>query len=148
MNYDRILVPTDGSEAIVDVLEHALDMADRHDATVEALYVVDERQYHALPADRRAEAEETLERKGERAIEEVQMRADELGVDATGSVREGIPSETIVKHTRGSSNDVVVIGTRGSADDDRHVKLGSVTRRVVENARVPVFVVHIGDPST
>jgi nucleotide-binding universal stress UspA family protein len=145
--YDTILVPTDGSEATTETLEHALDLARRHDATLHALYVVDERKYHAMPPDRRDEAKETLQRKGERAVDEIAMRADEVGVDATTVVREGVPSESIVQHAEGNDVDVVVIGTHGSADHERRVKLGSVTQRVVENGTVPVFVVHI-EPET
>lgn len=143
--YDRVLIPTDGSEATTETMKHALDLADRHDAAVHALYVVDERQYGGLPPERRDEAEETLHKKGERAVAEVEMRADELGVEtATTAVREGIPSEVIVQHAQGNDVDVIVVGTHGEADHERRVRLGSVTRRVVESATVPVFVVHIG----
>jgi nucleotide-binding universal stress UspA family protein len=141
--YEKILVPTDGSEATTETLEHALDLAERHDATVEALYVVDERKYNGMGPDRRAEAEETLERKGERAVEEVAMRAEELGLDATTTVREGLPSAVVVQHAQGTDVDVVAIGTHGRSRHGHEATLGSVTRRVVENATVPVFVVHI-----
>lgn len=142
--YETVLVPTDGSEATVETLRHAMDLAERHDATVHALYVIDERKYHALPEGRRAEARETLERKGERAVEEVAVHGAEVGVPVRTMIREGIPSEAIVQHADGGDVDVIVIGTHGSADHDRHVKLGSVAARVVENAPVPVFVAHIG----
>ena len=39
--YDRILVPTDGSEPAAAAVRHALDLADRYDATLHALFVVD-----------------------------------------------------------------------------------------------------------
>jgi nucleotide-binding universal stress UspA family protein len=123
--YEKILVPTDGSEATTEALEHALDLAERHDATVEALYVVDERKYNGMGPDRRDEARETLERKGERAVEEVAMRA------------------VVVQHAQGTDVDVIVIGTHGRSRHGHEATLGSVTRRVVENATVPVFVVHI-----
>lgn len=142
--YDTVLVPTDGSESTVEVLDHAVDLARRHDATIHAMYVVDERKYHALPEDRRSEAQETLELKGERAVEEIAMRCEEADVDVQTMIREGLPSEVIVQHAGGTDVDVVVIGTHGSADHERHVKLGSVTQRVIENATVPVFVVQIG----
>ena len=145
--YDTVLVPTDGSETTIETLRHALDLADRHDATVHAMYVVDERQFHALPTDRQDQAQETLERKGERAVDEVRMRAEEKGVPVQTMIREGIPSEVIVQHAESADVDAIVVGTHGQADHDRQVKLGSVTERVVKNAGVPVMVVHI-DPQT
>jgi nucleotide-binding universal stress UspA family protein len=146
--YDTILVPTDGSEATVDVLEHALDLADRHDATIHAMYVIDESNYYSLPEDRQAEAEETLERKAERAVEEVEMHAAEVGVDCERHIRTGAPDEVIVQHASGNDVDVIVMGTHGYADRSRFVKIGSVTERVARNADVPVFVVHIDDDTT
>jgi nucleotide-binding universal stress UspA family protein len=145
--YDRILVPTDGSEATTETLEHALDLAKRHDATVEALYVIDERKYSGMGPDRKDEARETLEKKGERAVEEVAVRADDLAVEAATAVREGLPSEVVIQHARGTDVDVIVIGTHGQSRHVQEVNLGSVTRRVVEGATVPVFVVHI-EPET
>ena len=40
--YERILVPTDGSESSEEATDHALDVVQRHDATADALFVVDE----------------------------------------------------------------------------------------------------------
>jgi nucleotide-binding universal stress UspA family protein len=141
--YEGILVPSDGSEGTVDTLEHALPMARNHDATVHALSVVDERKYQSLPDARRAEARETMERKAERAIEEVVIRAEEMDVPVERAVRTGIPSERILQYARQRPIDVIVMGTHGRTDHDRYVKLGSVTQRVVENASIPVFVVQI-----
>jgi len=38
--YDHILLPTDGSEATTDVVNHAIELASHHDATLHALYVI------------------------------------------------------------------------------------------------------------
>jgi nucleotide-binding universal stress UspA family protein len=39
--YDEILYPTDGSSTAQAALDHARNRAERHDATVHVLYVVD-----------------------------------------------------------------------------------------------------------
>jgi nucleotide-binding universal stress UspA family protein len=142
--YDGILVPTDGSDQTADVLEHAITMAGNHDATVHALSVVDERKYQALPEQRRDEARETMAKRAERAVEEVETRAAEFDRPTQTAVRTGVPAQRIIEYAREEGVDVVVIGTHGRSDHDRYVRLGSVTQRVVENADVPVFVVHIG----
>lgn len=141
--YDAVLVPTDGSDETAEVLRHAVEMADNHGAAVHGLSVIDERQFQSLPDDRRDEARETMERRAQRAAEEVKMRAEEFDLEAETVIREGIPAERILQYTHQQDIDVVVIGTRGRSDHERYVRLGSVTQRVVENAGVPVFVVHI-----
>ena len=39
---ERILVPTDGSEPSEEATDHALDVAQRYDATADELFVVNE----------------------------------------------------------------------------------------------------------
>ena len=145
--YDAILLPTDGSEQTVETMEHAIELAGNHDAAVHALAAVDERKYHSLPDERRTEARETMERRAERAVDEVAMRAEDFGLNHDTAVRDGIPSEAILTYAERQDIDVIVIGTRGQSDHERQVRLGSVTQRVVERANIPVFVVHI-DPET
>ena len=145
--YDAVLVPTDGSEGTSETLEHAVEMAKNHDATIHTLAVIDERKYHSLTGDRRDEARETMERRAERAVEEVAMHAREFDLDTVSTIREGIPAERILQYTAQQDVDVVVIGTHGRSDHERYVRLGSVTQRVVENASVPVFVVQMDQPA-
>jgi nucleotide-binding universal stress UspA family protein len=144
--YEDVLVPTDGSEGTAETLRHAVDLVGNHDATLHALAVVDERKARSLPAERRDEAMETMHRRAERAVDEVARRAEEANVPVRTAVREGAPAERVLDYAE--DVDVVVIGTHGRSDHERYVRLGSVAQRVVENARVPVFVVHIdGDTS-
>lgn len=139
--YNDVLVPTDGSEGTAETLRHAVELARNHEATLHALAVVDERKARSLPAERRDEAMETMHRRAERAVGEVVTRAEEVDIPVQTVVREGIPAQRILDYAE--DVDVVVIGTHGRSDHERYVRLGSVAQRVVENARVPVFVIHI-----
>jgi nucleotide-binding universal stress UspA family protein len=141
--YDAILVPTDGSEGVDRTLEHALELARNHDATVHALYVVDRRFELAADEDREDLIQQLTDR-GERAVGAVADAAADAGVDAVTSVREGIPYKTILGYAEEADIDVIVMGTHGRTGRDRLAHLGSVTDRVVENATSPVFVVNIG----
>jgi nucleotide-binding universal stress UspA family protein len=141
--YDRILVPTDGSEGVDRTLEHALTLARDHDATVHALYVVDRRFELAADEDREDLIEELTSR-GEEAVASVADAAADAGVAAVTSVREGIPYKSILGYADEADIDVIVMGTHGRTGRDRLAHLGSVTDRVVENATVPVFVINIG----
>jgi nucleotide-binding universal stress UspA family protein len=141
--YDAILVPTDGSEGVDRTLEHAIMMAQHHDATIHALYVVDRRFELAADEDREDLVAQLTER-GESAVADIAETAGAAGVDVVTTVREGIPYKTILGYADEADIDVIAMGTHGRTGRDRLAHLGSVTDRVVENATVPVFVVNIG----
>jgi nucleotide-binding universal stress UspA family protein len=142
--YDAILVPTDGSEGTSKTLDHALPMAERTGATVHALAVVDERQFEGLSGEERFETETTLGDNAERAVAAVADRARAAGLAVETAIRQGVPSQRIIEYAAEHGIDVVAMGTHGRSAHERIATLGSVTQRVVENADVPVFVVHIG----
>lgn len=142
--YSRLLVPTDGSDGTAKTLEHALELARRYDATIHALSVVDERQFERLEGDRRYETQLTLRENCELATDAVREQCEKQQIPVETTIRDGIPSQVIVEYASENDIDVVVIGTHGRSDHERIAQVGSVTQRVVENATVPVFVVHIG----
>ena len=74
----------------------------------------------------------------------MRQRADAEGVPVEKAIRQGVPSQRIVEYAAENGVDVIVMGTHGRSDHERIATVGSVTQRVVENASVPVFVVHIG----
>lgn len=142
--YDTVLVPTDGSEGIDRVLDHALDLAGRYDAAIEALAVVDRRVYLAAADENRDAVQRALERDAREAVERIADAALDAGLDAGTTVTDGVPHREIVAHADDAGADLIVIGTHGRTGRDRHVSLGSVTERVVESADQPVLVVRIG----
>lgn len=140
--YDRILVPTDGSEPSLRAARHAAELAARFDATLHALYVVD-----ADPsplAVSRADVRETLREVGEQAaesaFENVERLAADAGVELETAVVEGAPAEQIVDYAGDTGVDLVVMGTHGRSGLGKRL-VGSVTERVVRNAPVPVLTV-------
>lgn len=143
--YDRVLIPTDGSDVVADALDHGLDLARRHDATVHTVYVVDRRQYLGAPDDVQADMEETLTHEGESAIATVEERAFEHELDVVSSIREGIPYKEVLAYAEERDVDVIVMGTHGKTGRDRIATLGSVTERIVKHAEVPVFIVSTGE---
>jgi len=141
--YDHVLVPTDGSNGTERVLEHALSIARDHEATVHALYVVDQRRYLAAAKDTQDELIQALEEEGEVAVDDVAVRVGEAGLSVTAELRQGIPYKEVVQYAEDEGVDLVVMGTHGRTGRDRAVNLGSVTERVLENVNVPVLVVDI-----
>lgn len=137
--YNRILVPTDGSEVARSAARAAVALAAQFDADVHTIYVTEEEPYPFGFDDAMAE----LARYGEEAAQTVTDWAAEAGVDATTSViddAESVP-RAILSYTAEHDIDLVVMGTHGRSGLDR-VLLGSVTELTLRKSPVPVVTVH------
>jgi nucleotide-binding universal stress UspA family protein len=134
--YDRILVPTDGSHGSTVALDHALELAAAHDATVHSLYVVSPSRVDGL--SRLDEAVEGMSEYGDDLAENAARRADKRGIDCETALRRGVPNEEILDYAEETDADLIVMGTHGRTGLERYL-LGSVTERVVRAATVPVM---------
>lgn len=143
--YDTVLVPTDGSEGTATVLSHAVDLADRHNATVHTVYVMDKRQLMGAPEEISQDLRTELRERGEAAVAQVREHAESADFDVITDITEGIPYRTILDYIETNDIDVIVMGTHGRTGRDRLETLGSVTERVVKHANIPVLVVTIED---
>jgi nucleotide-binding universal stress UspA family protein len=143
MMYDRILVPTDGSEGSRRVVEHAVRLADVHGATVHGLYVVNSGSFAGLPLESSWEGlDEMLRADARAAVEVVRRVAADAGVPFETRIIEGSPSREIVEYAEREGCDLVVMGTHGRGGLDR-LLLGSVAEKVVRASRVPVLTVRV-----
>ena len=139
--YDHILVPTDGSTGVERAVKHAVELAETHDATLHALYVVNTASYSSMPMETSWEhIRDMLGEEGEAALERVQELAAEADVPVESHVVDGSPSKEIVQYAEREDCDLVVMGTHGRGGIDR-LLLGSVAERVVRSSRVPVLTV-------
>ncbi|MFC6737611.1 universal stress protein, partial [Halolamina salina] len=86
--FDTLVIATDGSESVQRAVDVALDFAERFDADVHALFVVDEGQIESSPENVREQLRAGLEDDGENAVAEVATRAES---SVTTAVREGRP---------------------------------------------------------
>jgi nucleotide-binding universal stress UspA family protein len=135
--FDTIVIATDGSESVRRAVDVALDLADRFDAEVHCLYVVDEGDVASSPERLRDEMEDALVERGEEAIDEVRDSTDR---DVVAAVEEGHPASEIDEFARDVDADVVVMGTRGRHGENRFL-IGSVAERVVRTCPIPVLTV-------
>ena len=137
--YDRILVPTDGSDQSERAFEQALDLALTYDAELHLLNVVD---VSSLAGEFDSVAVvDSLEESGRKMTHRLRDRAEEAGVETVETlVREGVPYSTILDYADDNDVDLVVMGTHGRTGLDRYL-LGSVTERVVRKSDVPVLTV-------
>ncbi|MFC6989766.1 universal stress protein [Haloplanus sp. GCM10025708] len=139
--YDEILIPTDGSEGAERGVEHGLDIAEKYDADVHTLYVVDETTYGETPALSSEELYlEQIRESGRDVVDDVVDRAEDRSLDATGVVERGDPYERITDYADDRDVDLIVMGVHGTgAHGQPHI--GPVTDRVLRTTDVPVFPV-------
>lgn len=134
---DTVVVATDGSESVSRTIDVALDLAERFDAEVHALYVVDESEIDSSPEAVQQELRDALRETADEALASVAERSDR---PVTTAVREGRPADEIGTYAREHDADVVATGTRGRHGEHRFL-IGSVAERVVRTCPVPVLTV-------
>lgn len=134
--YHDILVPCDGSSESKAAGRHALDLAQRYDASVQLLYATGVGSGSTADGEPRVAYPEQVAT----AFEYLEERAEERGVSLETSVRGGEPATAIVETVAEEAVDLVAMGTRGRTGLPR-VVFGSVAEEVLRNASVPVMTV-------
>lgn len=139
--YDTILLPTDGSEGMSPVIEHARELADIHGATLHVLYVANTAALSDLPLESSWEGvNSALHQQGKQAIEAAREQTGDISTNAT--VVDGSPSKEIIAYAEDTNCDLIVMGTHGRSGVDR-LLLGSVAGRVVRSADIPVMTIRV-----
>ncbi|MFB6252180.1 MAG: universal stress protein [Halobellus sp.] len=139
--FERILLPTDGTESMDAVVETAADIAVQRDAEVHVLYVIDDRAFLTLQDDMKSEVVSELEGEGEAATDRASTRLREAGIDVTAEIREGNPAEEILNYSEETDADLITMGTR-QGDYTKNM-MGSVSQKVVARANVPVLTTNL-----
>lgn len=139
--FDEILIPTDGSEEVETAVKYGFELARSYDATIHALYVVDNSRGGAgLMGSDAASAASELRTIGEEAVNVIATRGEETGLTVKTEIREDLPHEGILDYADEHDVDLLVMSSRGRSGVSRFV-FGSVTERVVRLSGRPVFVV-------
>ncbi|WP_277542705.1 universal stress protein [Haloarcula laminariae] len=141
--FETVVIATDGSGSAQRAVEAALDLAGKFDATVHALYVVDEGEVESTPEDVQDVLERALATTGGRAlsfVREAATNGGETDADVVTVVRDGDPATEIRRYADEVEADLIATGTRGRHGDHGFL-LGSVAEQVVRNATMPVLSV-------
>lgn len=141
--FQRMLVPTDGSEPSLQAVQMALRIIELCPAcNLTVLYVVDRLVLSELVrfskrSEKEVEAE--LEEQGRRYLELARKDAERQRVAAQCHIRRGDPFEEIIGEAHDLNADLIVMGHTGRRGTNR-VLIGSVTQRVLDYAQCPVLV--------
>ena len=137
--FNKILIPTDGSEYTKEAINKGLELAKVLDAEVTALYVVDQTSFINFPMDSTiVSVYSLLEKEGKDAVEFVKSEGAKLGLNVNVKIEEGSPPRKILETSK--QYDLIVMGTLGRTGVSK-LLLGSVAEKVVRFAECPVLVV-------
>ena len=139
MEYDEILLPTDGSDTADLAAKRAIDAARRSDATVHVLFVAERTRDDPETKGLEETIAEELD-EGRSVVESVAERAEANGVATERAVEVGVPRTTIEAYADERGIDLIVVGSTG-ADDVSEKLLGTVAKYVVNEAPADVLVV-------
>jgi nucleotide-binding universal stress UspA family protein len=138
--YDSILVATDGSEAAATAVDHAIELAERFDAALYGIAVVDERTAYDTGIVDPEEAERHLRDRAAGWLADLEESATDAGVSVETTLRSGVPHEEVLDDAADRDVDVIVVGSRGRSSF-KGALLGSTVDRVVRVADRTVLVV-------
>lgn len=146
--FDRILAATDFSPASEPALKEAERIAREcggrltivHAYQVPALAAVPEAPIGAYPPGVYEDFARAVRSNAEKRLEAAVDHARAGGIDAHGTLREGLPDEEILDAAEKEQAGLIVLGTHGRRGPSR-ILLGSVAARVVSRAARPVLTV-------
>ena len=139
MFFDKILVPTDGSEYTKAAARKAMELAKLSGGKVTALYVMDQTIFTNVPMDTAVmNVYRTLETEGNAALDFVNSLGKEYDVEVEIKLAEGVPIKVILEMSK--EYDIIVIGTLGRTGMAK-LLMGSVAEKVVRASKCPVMVV-------
>ncbi|MFA5312632.1 MAG: universal stress protein [Methanomassiliicoccales archaeon] len=137
--YDRILIPTDGSEYTKAATMQGLEIAKLTGAEVTALFVVDDVTYINYPFGPMVPDLTTmLEEEGKKAVSSVRAECEKMGIKMKTLMKRGSPGNVIIEESK--FFDLIVMGTLGRSGVSK-LLLGSVAEKVIRFAQCPVLVV-------
>lgn len=140
--YERVLIATDGTPGVDGAVEYGLTVAERFDAGVDALYVVDTDNDSLANSEATEALLESGETIGRRALAKISEHEPRL--DVHQEIRRGTPYREILEHADERNVDLVVVGTSDSITE----YLGSTAERVITFSSVPVLAVPGGGTGT
>jgi len=142
--FNRILVPTDGSEITGKAVDAAIGLAKSVGAKLYTLSVKEPFPYSAISEMQPTPPQEFFdaqERIAAVRVKTVRESAEGLGVTCEAHTVEALhPWEAIIDHARRHECDLIVMASHGRRGVTA-LLLGSETQKVLTHSKVPVLVV-------
>ena len=143
--FQRILIPTDGSDITAKAITTAIQLAKFHNARLFALSVKEPFPYSAVSEMQPTPPQEFFdaqERIAQERLAHVLSLARAEGLEADAHSEEALhPWEAIIDHAKRVDADLLVMATHGRRGLQA-LLLGSETQKVLTHCAFPVLVVH------
>jgi nucleotide-binding universal stress UspA family protein len=140
--FKNILIATDGSETSQMAARMGVELAKNHGSKVVAVYVADTSRLGYIPdyIQYSGMIRELMLNEGKDATDYVEELAKNAELSYEKIILEGKPSDELLKITKESEVDLLVMGSVGRGGLDRFL-LGSVAEKVVQHSKVPIMLV-------
>ncbi len=141
----KIMIATDGSEASRNAANRGIILAKLSAGKVIAVYVVDTSRliqlhgYTSLHGFKESLLDAML-KEGDEAVSYIEKKSKQEGVPFEKAILKGNPAEELLRYSKESGVDVLVMGSIGRTGISRFL-LGSVAEKVIRHSEVPVMVV-------
>lgn len=129
--FDKIMVPTDGSEYAAKAEDLAIELAKRLGAVIVAVHVIDEKLIYPF---------DVLEEEGKEILKKVQDKGRAAGVRVDEVLLFGSPAHDMKKIAAKTGADLVVIASHGRTGLEK-LLMGSVAETTLKTVEVPVLLV-------
>lgn len=136
--YDRILLPTDGSEGSERARETALALAEQFGSGLHVMHVIDTRLFSEPALSTMELVTDEAETRAMELLEDIAGTAEGQGLDVELRCCHGVPHREIVAYADEVDADLLVMGYQGQTHEE---KVGSVVDRVVHATGRQVLVV-------
>lgn len=132
----EILVPINGVPKSEETREKAVELAEKTDRSIHAVYIIGETMFHDADFWDRLVAE--FKQEGRETLELISARAETAEVDITTGIEQGNPVDIVRSHVKELEPELVMM-PRYCAGKYRDLLIGSFAKRVVQVVDVPVI---------
>ncbi|MGV8143959.1 MAG: universal stress protein [Methanothermobacter sp.] len=129
--FNKIMVPTDGSEFALRAEDIAISIAEKFQSRIVAVHIIDEKLIYPF---------EDLEEEGKKILEKTYLKADKQGVKADQVLIVGNPTHDMAKIVEKTDADMMVIGTHGKTGLTK-ILMGSVAENAIKTVKIPILLV-------
>ena len=144
MSYQNILVPVDGSEVALNVVQHAVELAKAFNSKITVVQVMTLDPYIAAEYLSDGQSNLLIERARkfiEDNLAQAKAKFNEYGIDVETKILEGESiHRTIMQSIDELNIDLIVISSHGRTGFKKLI-MGSVAQSLITEVNVPVFVV-------
>ena len=140
--FKKILCPVDFSEFTDEILEYAVNIAQKYNSELHLIHIIPNLNYFTpyesfFTPENLIVVEKNMETEVNKDFDELMKK---INVPAKKIIKNGAAFVEIINYARTESMDLIIIGTHGRTGLE-HILIGSVAERVLRKSPCPVLTV-------